>query len=46
MAYCKYCGKLIPEGGSCDCPAAMAASEIKETAENAAESRTLEIGER
>jgi hypothetical protein len=34
MAYCKYCGKLIPEGGSCDCPAAKGESEIKETAEN------------
>ena len=45
MAYCKYCGKLIPEGGSCDCPAAMAASEIKETAENAAESVKSEAAE-
>lgn len=44
MAYCKYCGKLIPDGGSCDCPAAKGESGIKEasadirnTAEAAAE---------
>ncbi|WP_295090585.1 hypothetical protein [Ruminococcus sp.] len=34
MAYCKYCGKLIPEGGSCDCPAAKGEAGISETAEN------------
>ena len=52
MAYCKYCGKLIPEGSSCDCPAAKGESEIKEisenvkdTAENAAESVKNEAAE-
>ena len=48
MAYCKYCGKLIPEGGSCDCPAAKGESEIKETAVNignAAESVKSEAAE-
>ena len=23
MAFCKYCGKEIPEGGSCSCPGAI-----------------------
>ncbi len=35
MAFCKFCGKQIPEGGSCDCAASQGAEEIKETAENA-----------
>lgn len=41
MAFCKYCGKQIPEGGSCDCPASKAqdvakeeADAVKEQAEN------------
>ena len=34
MAFCKYCGKQIPEGGSCDCAGAKAAGEVKETVEN------------
>ena len=34
MAYCKYCGKLIPEGGSCDCPAAKGETGINETVKN------------
>ena len=35
MAFCKYCGKQIPEGGSCDCAASKSTEEVKETvAEN------------
>ena len=30
MAFCKYCGKQIPEGGSCDCPASKAQDAAKE----------------
>ena len=33
MAFCKYCGKQIPEGGSCDCAASKSAEEVKETVE-------------
>ena len=36
MAFCKFCGKQIPDGGACDCEAAKAA-ETAEKAENAAE---------
>ena len=34
MAFCKYCGKQIPEGGACDCAESKAAGEVKETVEN------------
>lgn len=43
MAFCKFCGKEIPEGGACDCAesikdaAASAVEGLKEKAENAAE---------
>ena len=37
MAFCKFCGKQIPDGGSCDCEAAKKAAETAEKAENAAE---------
>ena len=37
MAFCKFCGKQIPEGGSCDCAASQGAEEIKETVEKEAE---------
>ena len=33
MAFCKYCGKQIPEGGSCDYAASKSAEEVKETVE-------------
>ena len=42
MAFCKFCGKEIPEGGACDCAesikdaAASAVEGLKEKAENAA----------
>ncbi|MDD7515758.1 hypothetical protein [Ruminococcus flavefaciens] len=38
MAFCRFCGKQIPDGGSCDCSASKAAAEVKETAENEANS--------
>lgn len=34
MAYCKYCGKYISDGESCDCAASKAAGEVKDTAED------------
>ena len=37
MAFCKFCGKQIPDGGACDCEASKAAAETAEKAENAAE---------
>ena len=37
MAYCKYCGKYIPDGASCDCDAAKSAGEVKEAAETVKE---------
>ena len=37
MAFCKFCGKQIPDGGACECTAAKAAAEASEKAENAAE---------
>ena len=44
MAFCKYCGKEIPEGGSCTCPGAiheeqakLKAEELKEDIEVTAE---------
>lgn len=37
MAYCKYCGKYISDGGSCDCDAAKKAGEVKEAAEGVKE---------
>lgn len=37
MSYCKFCGKYITEGGSCDCDAAKKAAEVKETAEEVKE---------
>ena len=36
MAFCRFCGKQIPDGGSCDCSASKAAAEVKETAEKTA----------
>lgn len=42
MAFCKFCGKEIPEGGACDCAesikdaAASVVEGLKEKAENAA----------
>ena len=36
MAFCKFCGKQIPEGGSCDCAGAKGEAEVKETVENGA----------
>jgi len=38
MAFCRFCGKQIPDGGSCDCPASKGAAEVKETVENEANS--------
>ena len=29
MAFCKYCGKEIPEGGSCSCPGAIHEEQAK-----------------
>lgn len=46
MAFCKYCGKQIPEGGSCDCAGAKAAEEVKDTVEsgvNTAENAVSEV---
>lgn len=37
MAFCKFCGKQIPDGGACDCEEAKKAAETAEKAENAAE---------
>ena len=37
MAFCKFCGKQIPDGGACDCEASKKAAETAEKAENAAE---------
>ena len=37
MAFCKFCGKQIPDGGACDCEASKKAAETVEKAENAAE---------
>lgn len=42
MAFCKFCGKQIPEGGSCDCAASQSSTaaasqstaDVKETLEN------------
>ncbi|MCR4796183.1 MAG: hypothetical protein K5898_13645 [Ruminococcus sp.] len=33
MAFCKFCGKQIPDGGSCDCAASKAEREVKEKVE-------------
>ena len=37
MAFCKFCGKQIPEGGTCDCAESKTAAEATEKVENAAE---------
>lgn len=37
MAFCKFCGKQIPDGGACDCAAAKTAAAASEKAENTAE---------
>lgn len=37
MAFCRFCGKQLPEGGACDCEASKKAAETAEKAENAAE---------
>ncbi len=31
MAFCRFCGKEIPEGGSCDCPESMAQQSNQNT---------------
>lgn len=35
MAFCRYCGKQIPEGGACDCPASKAKETASDEAVNA-----------
>ncbi|WP_024862094.1 hypothetical protein [Ruminococcus flavefaciens] len=37
MAFCKFCGKQLPDGGACDCEASKKAAETAEKTENAAE---------
>lgn len=37
MAFCRFCGKQIPDGGACDCAASKAAAEAGEKVENAVE---------